>query len=294
MFKFIFILFFNFCDNFLLKCHKHLCIDYFTKYYILNILKNKKFLEPKLKYINYIKNPVCLKEKSFIIYPIIKYEKEKFNLFKIYPKKIVKKNTIKIIHQNNENIKNKFLCVFGVLENENGLKIENEINDWLLPEYNVYTVYQKFPGKLYEYPALRFAQWILKKKKKNFLLYIHTKGAFYPTKRQKGIRECWKNEYTGKRKFNYIIPIKKKKFDVTCILTGKKGETWFNSFFISKKGFKNLGKLKPFKNRYFFERMFKKHPETKILGILKNKVSTSRAWKIVKYYKPENYYKKKK
>ena len=40
--------------------------------------------------------------------------------------------------------------------------------------------------------------------------------------------------------------------------------------------------------------MFKKYPETKILGILKNKVSTSRAWKIVKYYKPENYYKKKK
>ena len=40
--------------------------------------------------------------------------------------------------------------------------------------------------------------------------------------------------------------------------------------------------------------MFKKHPKVKILGILKNKVSTSRAWKIVKYYKPENYLYKKK
>ena len=182
-----------------------------------------------------------------------------------------------------------------MLENENGLKIEKEINDWLLPEYNVYTVYQKFPGKLYEYPALRFAQWILKKKRKEFLLYIHTKGAFYPTKRQKGVRDCWKNEYTGNRKFNYIIPIKKKKADVTCILTGKKGGTWFNSFFISKKGFKILGKIKPSKNRYYFERMFEKHPEVKTLGILKNKISTSRAWKTVKYYKPKNYlYKKKK
>ena len=39
------------------------------------------------------------------------------------------------------------------------------MNEWLLPEYNVYTVYQKYPGKLFEYPALRFAQWLLKKKK---------------------------------------------------------------------------------------------------------------------------------
>ena len=44
------------------------------------------------------------------------------------------------------------------------------------------------------------------------------------------------------------------------------------------------------KNRYSFERLFEKHPEAKIKGILKSNVSTSRAWKIVKYYKPENYF----
>jgi len=169
------------------------------------------------------------------------------------------------------------------------------MNEWLLPEYNVYTVYQKYPGKLYEYPALRFAQWMIEKKRKfTFLLYIHTKGAFYPTKRQKGIRNCWKYEYTGKRKNEYIIPIMKKKADVTCILTGKKGGTWFNSFFISKKAFNMLGKIKPLKNRYSFERLFEKHPEVTTLGILKNKVKTSRAWKTVKYYKPEHYWYKKK
>ncbi len=32
--------------------------------------------------------------------------------------------------------------------------------DWLLPEYDIYCVYQKYPGDLYEYPYLRFAQWI--------------------------------------------------------------------------------------------------------------------------------------
>ena len=35
--------------SFLLECHKHLSADYFTKYYILNILKNKKFFGAKIK-----------------------------------------------------------------------------------------------------------------------------------------------------------------------------------------------------------------------------------------------------
>jgi len=68
---------------FLLKYHNHLCTDYLTKYFILNILKNKNFLEPKLNYINSIKNPVSLEENNFIIYPSIKYETQ-FN----FPKEI--------------------------------------------------------------------------------------------------------------------------------------------------------------------------------------------------------------
>ena len=116
--------------------------------------------------------------------------------------------------------------------------------------------------------------------KKNFSINSY-KRSFLSNIKQKGIRECQKNENRGKRKFNYINPIKKK-IDVTCcILTGKKEELGLIIFFISKKGFKNLGKLKSSKNKYFFERMFEKHPEIKILGILKNKVSTSRTWKIV-------------
>lgn len=38
--------------------------------------------------------------------------------------------------------------------------------------YNVYIVYQKFPGKLFEYPALKFAQWLLKKMKHYFYIFI--------------------------------------------------------------------------------------------------------------------------
>ena len=59
------------------------------------------------------------------------------------------------------------MCVFGVLENNDGKKIEDEMLNWLIPNYNIYIVYQKYPGKLFEYPALKFAQYLIKKNKSN-------------------------------------------------------------------------------------------------------------------------------
>ena len=77
-------------------------------------------------------------------------------------------NSIKIKHKSNgKNITNPIVCIFGVLANEKGLEIEKSMLQWLLPEYDVYCIYQKYPGKLFEYPALRFAQWISNILKKN-------------------------------------------------------------------------------------------------------------------------------
>ena len=101
--------------------------------------------------------------------------KSMINLNEIYPKRIINLNIIKIIHKTN-NSEDKPLCVFGVLENNYGLKIEEEILKWLLPDYNVYIVYQKYPGKLFEYPALRFAQWLIKKKMILFYYIFILKG----------------------------------------------------------------------------------------------------------------------
>ena len=96
------------------------------------------------------------------IFPFIQLT---FNLNEIYPKNIINLNTIKIIHKTKKS-EYKPLCVFGVLENNNGLQIEKEMLKWLIPNYNLY-----IPGKLYEYPALRFAQWLIKKKIK-IIYYI--------------------------------------------------------------------------------------------------------------------------
>lgn len=48
-------------------------------------------------------------------------------------------------------------CIFGILESKKGLAIRDEMLAWLKPEYDVWCVYQRLPGRLFEYPALRFA-----------------------------------------------------------------------------------------------------------------------------------------
>lgn len=82
-------------------------------------------------------------------------------------------------------------CVLGVLKSSRGLQIRDEMLSWLLKEYNVYCVEQEMPGKLFEYPALRFAQWLCIEKGYEDVLYVHTKGAGRPSDVQKKIRKMW-------------------------------------------------------------------------------------------------------
>ena len=186
-------------------------------------------------------------------------------------------NSIKIVHKTN-NSEDKPLCIFGVLENNNGLKIEEEMLKWLIPEYNVYIVYQKKPGKFFEYPALRFAQWIIKKKNKTFLLYLHSKGASHPNRSkniQMIVRKLWKHEYSGDNKNKYINAILTNKTDVATMFSYRRKKTWFNGFFVSQKAFDLIGKVK-IKKRMYYEIMFGK-TKARVLGILNNKVKNSHA-----------------
>jgi hypothetical protein len=86
--------------------------------------------------------------------------------------------------------------------------------DWLIPEYDVYCVYQKSPGILYEYPAIRFAQWILEKLNKSLVLYLHTKGASHVNLFQQFIRNFWKIEFKSPRNKRYIESIINNQTDV--------------------------------------------------------------------------------
>ena len=56
------------------------------------------------------------------------------------------------------NAAGRLLCIFGILESKKGLVIRDEMLAWLKPEYDVWCVYQRLQGRMFEYPALRFAQ----------------------------------------------------------------------------------------------------------------------------------------
>lgn len=187
-------------------------------------------------------------------------------LEEIYPD-IQDYTDISIKHINSNNMSER-LCVFGILDTPNGLSIADEMLSWITSEYDVYCVIQKAPGGLYEYPALRFAQWLADKTEHEFILYVHTKGAFFKNPTQKMIRNLWKHEFTRLRLQDYIKELNNG-YDVVCPLTGPDSQTWYNGMIISKNAFSKIKKIVPQKDRYAFQRLFS---SLKIKGMLKENV----------------------
>ncbi len=159
-------------------------------------------------------------------------------------------------------------CVFGVLASERGLKIKKEMLSWLTKEYNVYCVNQAVPGRLYEYPALRFAQWLCSQGDE-WVLYVHTKGAAKPRLTQMKVRKMWKYQFTGSAAEDYISSLDN--YDVVCPLLGPNNETWHNGMFISKSAFEKIGDIVLSDDRYHYQRLFRRS-KIKARGILKEKM----------------------
>ena len=185
-------------------------------------------------------------------------------------------NLTLIYHYNFDNIKikhlskktkNKTICILGILVNENGIKIAKKMLNWLIPEYDIYLIYQKYPGILYEYPALRFAQWILETLNKTILLYVHTKGAFNARNDQNKVIELWKKEFTHPRNKIYIKNLLKNKTDISVPF--RKGIcTWFNGMFISKRAFDLIFEVTINKRRHFYEGGIFNSAHIRIKGII--------------------------
>ena len=196
-------------------------------------------------------------------------------------------NSIKIVHKPKKYSTKKEICIFGVLCNDRGLKIEKSLLNWLLPEYDVYCVYQKYPGKLYEYPALRFSQWFSQTKNISIILYIHTKGAFHSSITQDIIREIWKHEFTKPKKGIYISLLKNNYTDIA--LPFRYGiSTWFNGMFISLNAFNLINEIEFIKNRWHYEGLFRKKNKScnriRIKGVLNDNISALKvASEIYKY-----------
>ena len=143
-----------------------------------------------------------------------------------------------------------------MLCSDEGMKIEKSMLNWLIPEYDVYCVYQKYPGILYEYPALRFAQWLAQLYNISFILYVHTKGAINKGPEQEWTRSIWKQEFTNSNKKKYIQLLKSNSCDIA--LPFRYGNsTWCNGMFISNRAFNLIEEIDyNTKNRYYYENLF--------------------------------------
>lgn len=185
-------------------------------------------------------------------------------------------------------------CILGCLDTEDGLKICEEMLDWLKPNYDVVVVHQEASGTKFEYPFIKTALNISTELDEP-VLYLHTKGAAnkvplnykvsmmapfvnYPNTAipedcQKIVRNLWKLEFTTDRAKLYLDALSKNKLSVACPFTGIEKYTWQNGFMISSSAAAELNKTFHLDaNRHYYETMFKNTP-IKVIGIISNEIS---------------------
>jgi len=175
---------------------------------------------------------------------------------------------------------NKYLCVLGVLKTSTGLCIKNDMLSWLNPIYNVLCIEQDPPGKLFEYPAIKYALR-LSAESNEPVLYIHTKGASNPyTWYQKTIRKIWKREYSNVDNVKTMFEISKtvEKPLVLCLYTGITKATWFNAWVVNPAAAQiTLDNIKyPTDcNRFYYEQQLFNDDKISVVGLYKNDCNDS-------------------
>lgn len=186
----------------------------------------------------------------------------------------------------------KTYCVLGVLLSDNGINIEKDMLSWLINDYDVISVRQALPGKLFEYPAIQFAINLCKETNEP-CLYIHTKGAANFSNFQKQIRNMWKDEFVNnKSKYDKVLNDNLNNSVIICPFTGPDKNTWFNGFFITPNAAKNTHELKIRTCRFYWESMYRSNNNVSIIGTLLNDIrdikDKNNIHKLVNYIK-ENY-----
>ena len=147
-------------------------------------------------------------------------------------------------------------CVLGVLKTEEGLRIKEEMQLWLRPNYEVICVEQDPPGELIEFPAM-LEVIMLSIYTNEPILYLHTKGAANIHSNQKFVRRLWEYEFTKNADW-YFKQIEGDEAKVAAPIVSKRhGITWFNGFVFNPAAANNMIKrLRIPKDRMWYEQGF--------------------------------------
>jgi len=121
------------------------------------------------------------------------------------------------------------MCVFGVVTNQAGLEIANEMLQWLKPNYNLHIIYHD--GSEYEYPALHYMQQLCLETGQP-CLYIHSRGAYNRWKTTVPSRRMWKHEF-GELQEVYFRLVDTEEPTAACPFTGSGKHTFYNGFVVN-------------------------------------------------------------
>ena len=167
---------------------------------------------------------------------------------------------VKVIAINDE-IK-KPLCVFGVVDNQQGHEIEREMLPWLTEHYNVIEVLHD--GKQFELPALLEAKRTSLCYEKP-VLYIHSRGAFNVWRTTLPTRRMWQEEF-GNQWQKYQQLVDDKRPTIACPFADCAGEHRYNGFIANKAAWE-MAELNPSDDRMVYERIWA-GKEVRLIGTL--------------------------
>lgn len=170
----------------------------------------------------------------------------------------------------------KRLCVLGVLRTELGIKIKEEMLDWLTPIYNVTTVEVDPPNNVeFEYPFLKKACEISIDKTEP-VLYLHTKGAACDNQTQPLVRELWKCEF-GKKCNLYFDTVSNFSEAVAMapFTSIANSICWFNGFVMNYTAAEHINdKLIIATDRYWYEQNLLNEAGVNCIGVYSSVCNT--------------------
>ena len=98
----------------------------------------------------------------------------------------------------------------------------------------------------------------------------------------------WKSEFGTEKRNEYIDLVSDKDNPVVeCPFSGPDRETWYNAFFANKKAWNDVN-IFPSEDRYCFESLWQNHRNTKIIGVLKDKIDSLSVGDVVSRYNKTN------
>lgn len=162
----------------------------------------------------------------------------------------------------------KMLCVFGVLKTKTGLLVKERITNYLKDRFNILYIEQESPGKMFEYPAIKYALQMAIEMNEP-VLYIHTKGAVDPNHSwyQKSAKQLWEHEFGTDKVYEIYNLLNINKPLIACPIIGSHNETWFNGKMINSAAAKIILETFHFdNNRYYYEWDMQKDPRIKTIG----------------------------